>query len=731
MTCASCVARVEKTLKSIKGLKDVSVNFGTEKVSFELDKSKTELAELASKLDEIGYKLIINVEKEYRSQSNKELVDIESDYSKSLKKDLLISLFFTIPIFLISMTMEFSWFHQIIPLTMDSINKILLILATPVVFISGKRFYSIFWRNLIHKTADMNSLVAIGTGAAYIYSLIGTLFPQIFSSIGIASHFYFDSTVVIITLILLGRWLENKAKQKTNSAIKKLLNLKPKEVLIKKNNVEYTIPAEDLQVGHIVIIKSGDKIPADGTILTGSSTIDESMLTGEPIAVEKIIGSKVFGGTLNKNGYFEFQITDVGDNSVLGKIIKLVEEAQNTKAPIQKLADKVASVFVPVVIVIAIITFVSWYILGGQNSFNFALVNFVAVLIIACPCALGLATPTAIMVGTGLGASKGILIKNGEALELIHKAKTIIFDKTGTITQGKPTITDIITNGINEDELLLLTASVENKSNHPIAQAVSNYAIEKKLKLSNVELFQDLPGLGIQAVVQGKAILVGNEKLLDEFAIHSENFSPEIQKYSSEAKSLIYIAVDGELKGILAVEDPVKENSINAIKNLKEMKYDLVMLTGDNKNTAEAIAKRVGINKFNAEVLPDEKLKVVEGYQQSNNIVVMVGDGINDSPALAKADVGIAIGTGTDVAIETADAVLLNTDLNSVVKLVNISSKTILTIKQNLFWAFIYNIIGIPLAALGLLNPMYAALAMSFSSVSVVSNSLRLKRVKL
>ncbi|RJP64516.1 MAG: copper-translocating P-type ATPase [Ignavibacteriales bacterium] len=731
MTCASCVARVEKTLKGIDGLQDVNVNFGTEKVSFQMDNSRTKLTELADKLEEIGYKLKINEAKDSHSHNENELVDIESDYSKNLKKDLFVSLFFTIPVFLISMTMEFKWFHQVVPLSMDSINKILLILSTPVVFISGKRFYSIFWRNLIHKAADMNSLVAIGTGAAYIYSTVGTLFPQMFSSVGIASHVYFDSTVVIITLILLGRWLENRAKQKTNTAIKKLLNLKPKEALIKKNDLEVTIPVEDLQPGHIVIIKPGDKIPADGTILTGSSTIDESMLTGESIAVEKVIGSKVFGGTLNKNGYFEFQITDIGDNSVLGRIIKLVEEAQNTKAPIQQLADKVASVFVPAVIILAALTFISWFIFGGQNSFNHALVNFVAVLIIACPCALGLATPTAIMVGTGLGASKGILIKNGEALELIHKAKTIIFDKTGTITLGNPTVTDIVTYGINEDELLLIAASVENKSNHPVAQAITNYAKDKKLNLNDVESFRDLPGLGIQAVVDGKGVLSGNEKLLNEFSIHIDKYSKEIERLTGEGKSIVFIAVDGELKGILAVEDPVKENSVNAIKNLQEMKYDLVMLTGDNKNTAGAIAKRVGINKFNAEVLPDEKLKVVEGYQQSGNIVVMVGDGINDSPALAKADVGIAIGSGTDVAIETADAVLLNTDLNSVVKLIKLSSKTILTIKQNLFWAFIYNIIGIPLAALGLLNPMFAALAMSFSSVSVISNSLRLKRVKL
>jgi len=539
MTCASCVARVEKTLKNIDGLQDVNVNFGTENASFLLDGSKTELKVLAEKLDEIGYKLKIDNPKENLAQSETSLVDIESEYSKNLKKDFLISLVFTIPVFIISMSMEFSWFHLLIPLSMDSINKILLILSTPVVFISGKRFYTIFLNNLKHKTADMNSLVALGTGTAYLYSTFGTLFPQMFISVGIIPHIYFDSSVVIITLILLGRWLENKAKQKTNTAIKKLLNLKPKVVSVKKNDVEFTIPIEELQIGYTVIIKPGDKIPADGLISTGYSTVDESMLTGEPIVVEKTIGSKVFGGTLNKNGYFEFQITEIGDNSVLGRIIKLVEEAQNTKAPIQKLADKVASVFVPTVIGISIITFILWLLFGGQNSFNFALINFVAVLIIACPCALGLATPTAIMVGTGLGANKGILIKNGEALELMHKAKTIIFDKTGTITQGKPTVTDIVTNGIKEDELLLLVTSVESKSEHPVAQAITNYSIERNLKLLDVESFQNLPGLGIQAIVQGKAVLIGNEKLLNEFAVHTDIFAnrSEERRVGKECRS--------------------------------------------------------------------------------------------------------------------------------------------------------------------------------------------------
>ncbi len=731
MTCASCVTRVEKTLKSIDGLESVNVNFGTEKASFILDSSKVELKTVANKLEEIGYKLKIDEAKNNIAGSGPGLVDIESDYSKSLKKDFIISLIFTLPVFLISMMMEFHWFHQLFPFSMDSINKILLILSTPVVFISGKRFYTIFWNNSLHLTADMNSLVAIGTGAAYSYSVIATLFPQLFSSLGIFPHVYFDSTTVIITLILLGRWLENKAKQKTNTAIKKLLDLKPKEVLIKKNNSEFTIPVEELQVGFTVVIKPGDKIPADGLIISGYSTVDESMLTGEPIPVEKKIGSKVIGGTINKNGYFEFEITTTADNSVLGRIVKLVEEAQNSKAPIQKLADKVASVFVPTVILISILTFILWLLFGTENNFNVALINFVAVLIIACPCALGLATPTAIMVGTGLGAGKGILIKNGEALELTHKAKTIILDKTGTITEGKPTVTDIVTNKTDENDLILLAASVESKSEHPIAQAIVDFSVKRNIIPVAVESFRNFPGYGIQAIIQGKTILVGNERLLHEFAVHTDVLADHITKFSSDGKSVVCIAIEGKLEGLLAVEDPVKETSINAINRLKELKYDIIMLTGDNLKTAESIANRIGIEKFKAGILPEGKLAVVEEYQKSNSIVVMVGDGINDAPALAKADVGIAMGSGTDVAVETADVVLLNTDLNSVVKMIKLSDKTISTIKQNLFWAFIYNIVGIPLAALGLLNPMFAALAMSFSSVSVVTNSLRLKNAKL
>ena len=509
-----------------------------------------------------------------------------------------------------------------------------------------------------------------------------------------------------------------------------MLELKPKEALVKRNGSELKIKLNELVLRDTVIVKPGEKIPADGKIINGFSTIDESMITGESIPIEKSIGSNVIGGTINKNGSFEFEITALGDNSVLGQIIKLVEEAQGSKAPIQKLADKVASVFVPVVVLIAVITFITWLFIGGEFSFNVALLNFVAVLIIACPCALGLATPTAIIVGTGLGASHGILIKNGESLEQAHKISTIVIDKTGTITEGTPSVTDVISNQLEKEEFLSYVASVENKSEHPIARAVVEYARSQKIPFKNVDSFQSVTGFGITAIIDNKPVLVGTDSLMKEYSIKTDEFQNEFSNLSNLGKTAIYAAIDGKIRGLLAVEDPIKKSSAEAIARLKEMKVKVVMLTGDNQKTAEAIANRVGIENYSAQVLPKDKSGIVEEYRKNNEVVAMAGDGINDSPALAASDVGIAMGTGTDVAIETSDITLLNGDLNSLVNVIKLSRQTLKTIKQNLFWAFIYNIIGIPLAALGMLNPMFAALAMSFSSVSVVSNSLRLRRFK-
>lgn len=732
MTCASCVVRVEKAISKAEGIKNVSVNFASEKASFEFDPEKTDYRKIEQLIEEAGYKIDLNDKKLSSDHLNKKgNTNQRPEYETKLKKDFIFSTIMTIPVVIISMGMSWESFHKIFPLAITDINKILFLLTLPLVFITGKRFYVIFWNNLKHFSADMNSLVAVGTGAAFIFSATVVLFPGLILKPGEPPHVYFDTAAVIITLILMGRWLEVRAKSKANTAIEKLIGLKPKTALVKRNGEETEIKLDELQKGDIVIVKPGGKIPADGKIIFGNSTLDESMITGESKPVQKVKDNRVIGGTINKTGSFEFEITALGDNSVLGQIIKMVEEAQGSKAPIQNLADKVAAIFVPSVIGIAILTFAGWIIFGGNNAFNPGLINFVAVLIIACPCALGLATPTALMVGTGKGAQLGILIKNGSSLELAHKITTVIFDKTGTITKGEPAVTEIFTNGISEEELMELAASAEKKSEHPIAESIIKFAKEKKINLAAAESFNSITGEGISAVVNGRSIAIGNEKLMREYSTSIGIFNDEISKLSETGKTIIYVNIDGELKGLLGIEDPVKSNSEEAIKRIKKNKIKTVMITGDNKKTAESIAKKIGIDSFEAEVMPGEKANAVKKYQSDNEIVAMVGDGINDAPALAQSDIGIAIGTGTDIAMETGSIVLMSGDLNGVINAIKLSQKTLSIIKQNLFWAFIYNTIGIPLAAFGLLNPMFAAFAMSMSSVSVVSNSLRLKNFRI
>jgi len=729
LTCASCVARVEKSIGKIEGIKNVSVNLATEKATFEIDQSKASLLQVQKAVEDAGYKIDFSSTNKKRS-TGKIQEGSKSDFDRELKKDFILAISLTIPIFILSMGMMWDEIRSVIPSSQESINKILLILTTPVVFISGRRFYKIFWKNLLHLTADMNSLVAIGTGAAFIYSSLLTLFPEIFPVNSENQHVYFETTAVIITLILMGRWLESKAKSKTSSAIKKLTELRPETVLVKRNNFEEVISFDDLSIGDIVIIKPGGKIPADGNIIYGYSVVDESMITGESMPVEKKIGSKVIGGTINKTGSFEYEVTAIGDTSVLGQVIKMVGDAQGSKAPIQKLADKIASVFVPVIILISIITFIGW-LLFGNSSFSTALINFVAVLIIACPCALGLATPTAIIVGTGKGAQKGILVKNAESLELAHKINTIIFDKTGTLTTGKLKVSSVHTNETDEIELLKLTASLEQNSEHPIALAIVSYANSMKAEFNKAEKFESLTGIGLKGRIEGKEILVGNKSLMESSSISTEKFNEIINDNSSDGKTFIYVSINNRISGLITVEDEIKNNSGEVITELKNMNLKTVLLTGDNKQNAASIADQLGFDEFQAEVLPGDKLEVVSEYQRKNQIVAMVGDGINDAPALAQSDIGIAMGTGTDIAIESGDIVLMSGDLRGVINALKLSGLTIRTIRLNLFWAFIYNIIGVPLAALGLLNPMIAALAMSFSSVSVVSNSLRLKRKKL
>ncbi len=732
MTCASCVTRVEKIVSKFDGVKNVNVNLATERITFDTDDANLDLSPIAAAVEDYGYKLKLDSDSSNKTKTDEDTrIEENDEYFNQIKKDFRLAVILTIPVFFISMLTGYSFFQSVWPFSGDNTHKILLILTTPVIFISGKRFYKIFWTNLKHLSAEMNSLVAIGTGTAYVYSAAAALFPQAISIHGELPHVYFETACVIITLILMGKILEHNAKRKTNSAIKKLIELKPKTARILAGQKETEIKISELQVGHIVIIKPGEKIPSDGIITWGASVVDESMITGESIPVEKTEGSNVIGGTINKNGTFNFRVTEIGGNTVLSQIIKLVEQAQASKPPIQKLVDKIAGIFVPIVILIAVVTFAGWIIFGDAHSFNIALVNFVAVLIIACPCALGLATPTAIIVGTGLGASNGILIRNGESLEVAQKISTIIFDKTGTITEGRPNVSEVITFNISEEEILLLAASLESKSEHPLAKAVIDYANSKNIDLVQPDSFQNLSGFGLTGMVKEHILLAGNLNLMKEYSVKTESIQNKFDTLTKDGRTTIYIAVDNEIKGLISIEDKVKSTSQKAVDELNGMNIKTVMITGDNKITAEAIAGKVGIKNYKAEVMPDEKANIVKEYQGNGEIVAMVGDGINDSPALAQADVGIAIGTGTDVAIETAQITLVNGNLMNVAKAIRLSRYTIRTIKQNLFWAFIYNTIGIPLAALGLLNPMIGALAMSLSSVSVVSNSLRLKRRKI
>ncbi len=737
MTCASCVARVEKALKKADGVGDANVNFATEKVTFSFDDKTTDLSKLAAIIEDAGYKLITeNAGKDDKEQETQGETEIPDDLEhkkayKELKSEFIFAAVMTVPIMAVSMISMTSWFRAWLPFPVEYVDRLLFLATTVVMFISGKRFFKISWRLIKHFSADMNTLVAVGTGTAYIYSTIAVLFPGLLSLTESSGHIYFDTATTIIALILMGRLLEARAKDKTSTAIKKLMGLQPKTARVKRNGIEKDIPVSDVIKNDLILVRPGVKIPVDGEITKGTTSIDESMVTGESIPVEKAAGSKVIGGTINKNGSIEFKATAIGKDTFIAQIVKMVEQAQGSKAPIQSLADKIASYFVPAVIGIALVTFLLWYIIGGV-SFTLAMINFIAVLVIACPCALGLATPTAIMVGTGVGASNGILIKNAESLEGAHKINAVILDKTGTITTGKPTVTDILSfNGYDKEKLAAITASIENKSEHPLGQAVVSYAKEKGMSFSEVEGFTSLTGLGLTGVVGGDAAAIGNLAMMKEYSVDIKQAEGAASELSGEGKTPLFISINGELSGIIAVADTIQPTSAEAISSLKKMGIEVVMITGDNERTANAIAKQAGVDKVIAGVLPQDKANHVKKMQGEGKFVAMVGDGINDSPALAQADIGIAIGTGTDIAIESSDITLIKGDLKGVVQAIKLSNKTLRTIKQNLFWAFIYNVIGIPVAALGFLNPIYAAAAMAFSSVSVVSNSLFLRRTKL
>lgn len=721
MSCASCVNKIQNKLLHIDGVFKANVNLATSSAFIEYDNSKINPAGLKKAIKSIGYEV-----PELEDTSNDDITDeIYKKRYRNLKNRFIVSLSFSIPIVLLNMLVmggnQFLGFMDI-----KIWNIIFLILTTPVLFWCGNIFMKGFIKSIKHFQADMNTLVTIGSSSAFVYSSIITIFPGWTKYLG--KDVYFDTTAVIITLILLGKLLEIKSVNKTSDAIKQLIQKQPKYSTIIKDGKEILIPVNQIKVDDIILVRPGSYIPVDGIIIEGISSLDESMLTGESVPVLKKSSDRVTSGTYNIDGVIKFRATKVGKNTFISQIIQLIKDAQASKAPIQNIVDKIAAVFVPVVIFVAITTFLIWFlVLGNLTS---GLVNFVSVMIVACPCALGLATPTALIVGIGKGAENGILIKNATALEKLNKVDTFVFDKTGTLTTGKLKVNKFIClNNYPENELLKLIATIENYSEHPVGIAIKNYAIEKNISLSNVDYFKSVPGFGVRGKVHAKEILIGNEKLLENYNISINQFDMEILTHPEETG--IYVVIDGKLAAVLTVIDEIKPESYEVIKELKDQNYTTIMMTGDRKNIADRIAKNLSIDKVIAEVLPDKKsLEIIE-LQKKGAKIAMIGDGINDAPALAQSDVGIAMDTGIDISIATADIVLMGGNLNKILSLLKLAKKTLTTLKQNLLWAFIYNVILIPISALGLLNPLLAAGAMALSSVSVVTNSLRLKRTRI
>lgn len=736
MTCAACSSRIEKVIGKLQGVDSISVNLATEKAKIVYDPSIIRLSEIKKKIETIGYKAL---DTERKSAADEDKLRKEKEI-KTLWRKFIISAIFCAPLLYLAMGSMIWWLHFPIPSILRPMDYPLnyaivqIILVIPII-IMGYRFYTVGYKALFNLSPNMDSLIAIGTTAAVVYSLY-SVYEILRLNFNAVDGLYFESAGVIITLILLGKSLEAVSKGKTSEAIKKLMGLAPKTAIIIKNGEEVEITIDEVEIGDIILVRPGEKIPVDGVVLEGNTAIDESMLTGESMPVDKKAYDKVYAASINKNGTIQFKATKVGSDTALAQIIKLVEDAQGSKAPIAQLADIVAGYFVPIVIAIALIASVLWAISG--ESVIFYLTIFISVLVIACPCALGLATPTAIMVGTGKGAEYGILIKSGVALESTHKIDTIVFDKTGTITEGKPEVTDIVVSyGLDENRILQIAASAEKGSEHPLGEAIVKAAKDKNIEILKANNFNAIPGHGIEVTIDGINVLLGNKKLMEDRNIPSEGLEDASDDLAMEGKTPMYIAMDGDLSGIIAVADVVKKSSKDAIARLRSMGITVAMITGDNKKTADAIAKQVGIDRVLSEVLPQDKSNEVKKLQSEGKKVAMVGDGINDAPALAQADIGIAIGSGTDVAMESADIVLMRSDLSDVATAIQLSKNTIRNIKQNLFWAFGYNVLGIPIAAgvlhlFGgpLLNPMFAAAAMSFSSVSVLTNALRLKSFK-
>jgi Cu+-exporting ATPase len=733
MSCASCVAKIEKALLEKKGVLKASANLASGRVHVEFLSTEVAASELKNIIRSLGYRVLEAREGE---EEDFERAARQGEY-RSLKRSFYLSLVLTLPVLAGSMLQAVAW----VPAFLKN-PFVLWAMVTPVQWGAGFRFLRGAWAAFRHRTADMNTLISVGTLAAYFYSAAAVVFPGFFRFGGHAPEVYFETSAVIITLILFGRLLEARAKGRASEAIRKLAGLQSKRARVVRGGREEDIPIEDVAVGDIILVRPGERIPTDGRVKSGRSAVDESMITGESLPVIKQSGDEVIGATMNKTGSFEFRATKVGRDTALAQIIKLVQEAQGSKAPIQRLADVIAGTFVPVVMSIALLTFVLWFDFGPQPGLRLALLNFVAVLIIACPCALGLATPTAVMVGTGRGAEQGILIKGGESLETAHKLTTLVFDKTGTLTKGQPEVTDVVPRlPYDRRGLLALAAAVERQSEHPLAEAVVKKAREEGLALEVASGFNAVEGQGVEAEVAGQKILVGSRGFLETNGIQAGELAEMAERAESlaqEGKTPVFVAAGGRPAGLLAVADALKESSIQAIKRLTSMGLEIIMLTGDNRRTAEAVAQAAGIDRFLAELRPEHKVAEIRRLQQEGRRVGMVGDGINDAPALAQADIGIAIGSGTDIAMEASDITLIKGDLMGVAAALELSRRTIRTIKQNLFWAFIYNTAGIPVAAgllypfFGLLlNPMIASAAMAFSSVSVVANSLRLRRIKL
>ncbi|MCK0160052.1 heavy metal translocating P-type ATPase [Allomuricauda sp. F6463D] len=726
MTCAACASSVESMLGHTEGVYNASVNFANSTVLVEYD-SAMDLSDLQNAVRQIGYNIIVDAEDPTEVQE-----ELSKKHYVSIKKRTLWSAILTLPIFLLGM-----FFMDWVPGRWIS-----LVLAVPILFWFGRSFFINAFKQARFGKANMDTLVALSTGIAFLFSASNTFFPEFWLSKGMEPHVYYEAATVIITFISLGKLLEEKAKSNTSSAIKKLIGLQPKTLKVIADGEEREIPISSVKVGQTILVRPGEKIPVDGTVSKGSSYVDESMITGEPVPVEKTKDEKVFAGTVNQKGSFQFVADRVGGETLLSQIIKMVQEAQGSKAPVQKLVDRIAGIFVPVVMTISLVTFITWMFLGGEDAFTHALLTAVAVLVIACPCALGLATPTAIMVGIGKGAEHNILIKDAESLELGYKVNAIVLDKTGTITEGKPVVTDMVFADHVTDHRALeqILYAMEGQSEHPLAEAVVSFLKNRKVNPVEILNFNSITGKGVRAeALDGTQYLVGNHKLMVEKGIAmDDNLGHMVEGLEQEAKTVIYFGGGGKVKAILAIMDSIKESSKEAIREMQGNGMEVYMMTGDNKMTAEAVSQQVGIKSYEAEVLPSEKADFVKRLQESGKVVAMVGDGINDSQALAQADVSIAMGKGSDIAMDVAKMTLITSDLNAIPKALKLSHKTVIGIRQNLFWAFIYNIIGIPIAA-GLLypingfllDPMIAGAAMAFSSVSVVLNSLRLKTIKL